>query len=191
MIKFIVGLKNPGSEYAKTRHNAGAWFIDELAHKYSLNFKLEKKFHLEVAELSIGNSRLFIAKPITYMNESGIAIGGFAKFFQIQANEILVAHDELDFAPGIVRLKEGGGHGGHNGLRDIFSRLGSQDFYRLRIGIGHPGDRNKVVGYVLQAPTINEKIEIEHAIDRAIAVMPEIWTNNMPRAIQALNSEPQ
>ena len=183
MIKFIVGLKNPGPEYAKTRHNAGAWFVDELAQKYNFQCKLE------LAEFNQASERIFVAKPIVYMNESGIAVASFAKFYQIKPDEILIAHDELDFDPGIARLKNGGGNGGHNGLKDTQSRLGSPDFYRLRIGIGHPGHRDKVVGFVLQNPRLEEKIEIDHAILSAIDVMPDVLAGEIARAMQKLNTD--
>ncbi len=189
MIKFLVGLKNPGSEYAKTRHNAGAWFIDTLADKYNLNFKLEKKFYLELAELNSDGERIFIAKPIGYMNESGLAVASFARFYQIKPEEILVAHDELDLPPGIARLKKGGGHGGHNGLRDIFARLGSPEFYRLRIGIGHPGNKEKVVGFVLQNPRLEEKIKIDYAIDQAVDITPDVFSGHMDRAMKDLHTD--
>ncbi len=183
MIKFIVGLKNPGAEYAKTRHNAGAWFIDAFAVEHNLQFKLEKKFHLELAE-----DHTYFAKPITYMNQSGLAVASFAHFYQIQPEEILVVHDELDLAPGVVRLKKGGGHGGHNGLRDIIACLGSSEFYRLRIGIGHPGDKDKVIGFVLQNPGLAEKIEIDQAIDRALDVMPDVLAGEMNQAMKKLHT---
>lgn len=189
MIKFIVGLKNPGSSYAQTRHNAGAWFIDEFSKKYPLQFKLEKKFHLELAELNIEGQRIFVGKPLTYMNESGIAVAGFAKFYQIKPEEMLIAHDELDFAPGISRLKKGGGHGGHNGLKDIVARMGSPEFYRLRIGIGHPGHRDQVVAYVLQNPRLEDKIDIDHAILHAIDVMPKMFAGDMAEAMKDLNTD--
>lgn len=189
MIKFIVGLKNPGSQYAQTRHNAGAWFIDEFAKNNNLSFKLEKKFHLECAEFSIAGERIFFAKPICYMNESGLAVASFAKFYQIKPEEILVAHDELDLPPGVARLKKGGGNGGHNGLKDIFARLGSAEFYRLRIGIGHPGHRDKVVGFVLQNPRLEEKIEIDRSIDRALDVMPDVFKGDLAAAMQKLHTD--
>jgi len=188
VIRLIAGLKNPGSEYAKTRHNAGAWFTDALAHEQQLHFKFERKFYLELAELSQPDGKVLVIKPVTYMNESGVAVAAFAKFYQIKPEEILVVHDELDLAPGVARLKKGGGHGGHNGLRDIESRLGSKDFYRLRIGIGHPGHKDRVVGYVLQNPRTEEKIEIEHSIDQALAVMPDVLSGEIERAMKALHT---
>lgn len=189
MIRFIVGLRNPGTQYAATRHNAGAWFIDEFAENNGLAFKIEKKFHLELAEFSWQAQRIYLGKPLTYMNESGIAVAAFAKFYQIQPEEILVVHDELDFAPGIVRLKKDGSHGGHNGLKDIFARMGSTDCYRLRIGIGHPGDRDKVVGYVLQNPPLAERVAIDQAIDRALEILPDIFVDHIASATQRLNSD--
>ncbi len=187
MLKLIVGLGNPGSEYAHTRHNAGAWFVDALAHQHHLHFKLDKKFHLALSEYTLADQRYIIAKPMTYMNDSGLAVAGFAQFFQISPPEILIVHDELDLPPGVARLKKGGGHAGHNGLRDIIARLGSADFYRLRIGIGHPGDRDKVIGFVLQNPVLNEKIEIDQAILQALQVMPEVLSGDIHKAMEQLN----
>ena len=189
MIKFIVGLGNPGPRYAATRHNAGAWFIEELVSKYNLHLRLDKKFHLEWAELPCASHKVFIAKPITFMNESGLALAAFAQFYQIHASEILVAHDELDFSPGEIKLKVGGGHGGHNGLRDILSRTGSADFYRLRVGIGHPGQREQVVSYVLHPPVLDEKIEIDRALWRATNVLPEILAGDFAKAMKDLHTE--
>ncbi len=189
MIKFIVGLGNPGPRYAETRHNAGAWFIEALPSQYRLNLRLDKKFHLEWAELPCASHKVFIGKPITFMNESGLAVAAFAQFYQIHPSEILVVHDELDFQAGEIKLKIGGGHGGHNGLRDILNRLGSADFYRLRVGIGHPGQREQVVSYVLHPPILDEKIEIDRALYRAMKVLPEILAGDFSKAMKTLHTE--
>lgn len=188
MIKLIVGLGNPGPEYAKTRHNAGAWFVEEAVHAHHLTFRLEKRFHMRCAEQDALQGKIFFAVPTTYMNESGLAISSFAQFYQIHPEDILIAHDELDFSPGEVKLKMGGGHGGHNGLRDILAHLGSADFYRLRIGIGHPGHRDKVVGYVLHAPSSDDKIDIARSIDRALDVLPEILSGDLAKAMKDLHT---
>ncbi len=189
MIRLIVGLGNPGPRYASTRHNAGAWFIDELASQFRLALRLDKKFQCEWAELPSATHKVLIAKPVTFMNESGLAVAALARFFQIEASEILVAHDELDFAPGGVKLKIGGGHGGHNGLRDILSHLGSADFYRLRFGIGHPGAKEQVVSYVLHSPSEQEKIAIDRAIDRACNNAPKLMAGQFAEVMQDLHRE--
>ncbi len=189
MIKLIVGLGNPGPRYASTRHNAGAWFIEELLAPHRLSLRLDKKFHMEWAELPCASHKVFLAKPITFMNESGLAVAAFAQFYQIHPSEILVAHDELDFVPGEIKLKIGGGHGGHNGLRDILARLGSADFYRLRVGIGHPGQREQVASYVLHPPVLDEKIEIDRALYRASKVLPEILAGDFAKAMKDLHTE--
>jgi PTH1 family peptidyl-tRNA hydrolase len=189
MIKLIVGLGNPGPRYASTRHNAGAWFIEEIAAQKSLSLRLDKKFHMEWAELPGFAHKIWLAKPITFMNESGLAVAAFAQFYQIAPSEILVAHDELDFHPGEVKLKIGGGHGGHNGLRDILARLGSADFYRLRVGIGHPGQKEQVVSYVLHSPLSDERIEIDRGLYRATKVLPQILAGDLAKAMKDLHTE--
>jgi len=148
-IKLIVGLGNPGSEYAKTRHNAGFWWIDELCANERVSLKAEKKFHGDAARLSMSGHDLWLLKPMTYMNASGRAVQALATFYKIVSQEILVVHDELDLPPGTVKMKHGGGHGGHNGLKDIVAHLGTPDFWRLRIGIGHPGEKGLVHPHVL------------------------------------------
>ncbi len=145
---------------------------------------------MSCAEQGSPQRKIFFAVPTTYMNESGLAVGSFAKFYQIRPEEILVVHDELDFPPGEVKLKIGGGHGGHNGLRDILAHLGSPDFYRLRIGIGHPGHRDKVVGYVLSRPSADDSIDIARSIDRALAILPEILSGEVAKAMQDLHACP-
>jgi PTH1 family peptidyl-tRNA hydrolase len=188
VLKLIVGIGNPGSQYAQTRHNAGAWFIEALLQHYQLTLRLEKKFALELAELKLGGHNVIIAKTTTYMNESGQAVGACAKFFQIQPSEILIAHDELDLQSGAVRLKIGGGHGGHNGLRSILSHLGSPDFYRLRLGIGHPGHKDLVHDYVLHRPSVNDKIAIELAIDKSVALLPELLDGEFNKVMKTLHT---
>jgi len=148
-LKVIVGLGNPGSKYTETRHNAGFWFIEELAREYSASFRQEKKFHGEVAKISLAGKDIWLLKPETFMNRSGLAVQSLMSFYRINADQLLVAHDEIDLPPGTAKLKTGGGHGGHNGLRDIINQLGTKDFHRLRIGVGHPGSKDQVVDYVL------------------------------------------
>lgn len=174
-IKLIVGLANPGAEYAATRHNAGAWFVDLLAERHNQSLKEESKFYGYTARLNVAGADVRLLVPTTFMNLSGKAVAAMATFYRIAPDEILVAHDELDLPPGVAKFKQGGGHGGHNGLKDIISKLGNtQDFHRLRIGIGHPGDRNKVVGFVLGKPQAAEQTLIDNAIDEA-ARCTELW----------------
>jgi len=188
-IQCIIGLGNPGAEYAKTRHNAGAWFVDVLAEQFNVSFKLDKKLRGHIAEFSAHNQKCFLFKPATYMNESGLSVHQFLQFYKIPIENSLVAHDELDFEAGIARLKKGGGHGGHNGLRDIMQQCASADFYRLRLGIGHPGNRNDVVDYVLKAPSRAERIDIMMAIDQATQVIPELLSGEFQKAFHQLHSD--
>jgi len=183
--RLLVGLGNPGKEYEHTRHNAGAWFIEHIAKADQVNLQLEKKFHAMVAKLPGKNCTLLI--PTTYMNESGRAVAAFAKFYKLKPQEICVAHDELDFEPGMVRLKEGGGHGGHNGLRDIIRCLGSAEFTRLRIGIGHPGAKHDVVNYVLRKPSHSDLESIHRSIDDAFYALPDIVDGDLQSAFRKLH----
>lgn len=174
-IKLIVGLANPGAEYAATRHNAGAWYVDLLAERHNQPLKEESKFFGYTARLNISGEDVRLLVPTTFMNLSGKAVAAVANFYRIQPEEILVAHDELDLPPGVAKFKLGGGHGGHNGLKDIISKLGNNPgFHRLRIGIGHPGDKNKVVGFVLGKPPVSEQKLIDDAIDEA-ARCTDVW----------------
>ncbi len=187
-IQLIVGLGNPGSEYEPTRHNAGFWFVDALASRCGGEFRGESRFQSEVARCRVDGVDCRLQKPGTFMNRSGQAVGALMRFFRIPAGEILVVHDELDLPPGTVRLKKGGGHGGHNGLRDLISHLGSKDFHRLRIGIGHPGHRDQVVDYVLKKPTGAERQLIDDAIHDALAVMPDVVAGHIDKAMNALHT---
>ena len=174
-IKLIVGLANPGAEYAATRHNAGAWYVDLLAGRYNQSLKEEAKFYGYTARLNLAGNDVRLLVPTTFMNLSGKSVAAMATFYRIAPQEILVAHDEMDMLPGVAKFKQGGGHGGHNGLKDIISKLGNNaDFHRLRIGIGHPGDRNKVTGFVLGKPPASEQKLIDEAIDEA-ARCTELW----------------
>lgn len=187
-IKLIIGLRNPGSAYEHTRHNAGAWFAQALTLRQRCSFKLDKKMQAELADLDIENHLSKVALPITFMNHSGQVTRAITQFYRIQPQEVLVAHDELDLPPGCARLKTGGGHGGHNGLRDIITQLGSSEFHRLRIGIGHPGHRDLVHQYVLNKPSIHDKQQIYDAIDRSVAVMPLVVSGNIAKAMNQLNT---
>lgn len=186
-IKLIVGLGNPGKQYAETRHNAGCWFIQELAAQQSVTFRTETKFKGLTCQISINNHNCWLLFPITYMNNCGEAVTALANFYNITAEKILIVHDELDFAPGIIRLKKDGGHGGHNGLRSIISHLHSNQFYRLRIGIGHPGDKDAVLDYVLRQPTKSEQKNILHAIDKGLDVIGDIVTGDIEKATRSLH----
>ncbi|HUO44481.1 MAG TPA: aminoacyl-tRNA hydrolase [Burkholderiales bacterium] len=187
-MKLVVGLGNPGGKYQRTRHNAGAWWVERLAADAKAVFRVETKFHGRVAALE-NDSRLLL--PDTYMNESGLAVAALAAFYKIAPREILVAHDELDLPPGGVKLKLGGGVAGHNGLKDIAVRLGSHDFWRLRIGIGHPRDsagEQEVVDYVLHPPRAEERAAIDDAIARSLAVWPSIAADDMENAMLKLHT---
>lgn len=188
-IKLIVGLGNPGSEYETTRHNAGAWFITEIARAYNIILKADKKFFGISGQGRINGQDIWLLFPTTYMNKSGQAVQALANFYKITAEEILVAHDELDLPSGTARLKNGGGHGGQNGLRDIISCLGNnKNFHRLRIGIGHPGDKSRVTGHVLGRPSANEKIQMDATIDEAGRVLPDAIAGDWGKAMNRLHS---
>jgi PTH1 family peptidyl-tRNA hydrolase len=171
-MKLIVGLGNPGKEYTDTRHNAGFQYVDRLAEILRATLKLEARFQGLCAQIRQKDMDLWLLEPQTYMNRSGQSVASLCQFYKIQTDEIIVIHDELDLPPGIAKLKKGGGLGGHNGLKDIAARLGTQDFWRLRIGIGHPGDRNAVAGYVLHPPKKEEVPLIAEAIERGLDVWP-------------------
>ena len=187
-IQLIVGLGNPGADYEPTRHNAGFWFVDELARRCQQSFRPESRFHSEVARCELQGHECRLQKPQTYMNRSGQAVRALMQFFKIPVDEILVVHDELDLPVGTARLKRGGGHGGHNGLRDLIDHLGSRDFHRLRIGIEHPGHKDLVVDYVLKKPGKAEKRLIEEAIDAALDVMPSVVGGHLEKAMHQLHS---
>lgn len=187
-IKLIVGLGNPGCEYEETRHNAGFWWVDEFARANRLSFKLDNKFHGLAAKGQVHGQELYLLKPQTFMNASGRGVGALAQFYKITPEQILVVHDELDLPPGSAKLKLGGGHGGHNGLKDIIAHLGSRDFWRLRIGIGHPGDRAEVVDFVLNAPRREERELIDTAVQRGLEVAHLITGGRMESAMLQLHS---
>ena len=187
-VDLIVGLGNPGPEYEHTRHNAGFWFVDAVAQAQGTPFRMEKKFHGEVARFYAGGHDVWLLKPDTFMNNSGQAVQALARFYKIDLAHILVAHDDLDLSPGTVRLKQGGGHGGHNGLRDIISKMGGNGFQRLRLGIGHPGDKNKVTGHVLKKTSVDDQVEIERAIEQAIQVLPDVIAGELQKAMNQLHT---
>jgi peptidyl-tRNA hydrolase, PTH1 family len=188
-LKVIVGLGNPGSKYTETRHNAGFWFIEEVARHYSATFRPDKKFHGEIAKVSIAGKDIWLLKPDTFMNLSGRAVQSLLSFYRITAEELLVAHDEIDLDPGTAKLKTGGGHGGHNGLRDIINQLGTKEFHRLRIGVGHPGSKDQVVDYVLHNASRDERMLIDRDIDDAVRVIPDLASGALEQAMQTLHSK--
>ncbi|RTE87435.1 MULTISPECIES: aminoacyl-tRNA hydrolase [Gammaproteobacteria] len=188
-IRLIVGLGNPGPEYDKTRHNAGFWFIESLANYFSVSLTADSKYKGLVARLPSPYPDVRLLMPQTFMNRSGQSVGPLAQFYKLEPHQILVVHDELDLPPGVAKLKQGGGHGGHNGLRDIISVLGNQkDFHRLRIGIGHPGHKDKVTGYVLGKPPEAERNIIDAIIDDAVRVVPDLLQGRLLEAKQSLHS---
>lgn len=187
-IKLIIGLRNPGSAYEHTRHNAGGWLTSLLAQRHNSAFRIEKKMNAEVAQITSNPNSCTLVMPLTFMNQSGQPTRAISQFYQIQPHEILVIHDELDLTPGRIKLKTGGGHGGHNGLRDIMTQLGSPEFHRLRIGIGHPGHKDLVHQYVLNKPSLQDKQQIYDAIDRGIAAIPLIVSGDLAKAMNQLNT---
>ncbi|SFB81364.1 peptidyl-tRNA hydrolase, PTH1 family [Marinospirillum celere] len=187
-IQLIVGLGNPGPEYAATRHNAGAWLVAALAERYQAPLKASKFYGLH-AQALINGHKVHLLIPTTFMNRSGQSISALANFYKLDPEQILVAHDELDLPPGVVRLKKGGGHGGHNGLRDTISALGnSKDFYRLRIGIGHPGQASKVTGYVLGKASSDEQLQINAAVEETERQLGLIISGEHTQAMNQLHS---
>ena len=189
MLKLLVGLGNPGAEYDRTRHNAGFWWMDELARQNNLAWKLEKSYFGEVAKGTIEGCPVWLLKPITFMNRSGQSVAALANFYKIPVEQILVAHDELDIPPGEVKLKQGGSHAGHNGLKDIQAQMGSANFWRLRLGVGHPGVRSEVIHWVLQKPSLDDRIAIDQSIDRSLKSLPDLLAENMELAKRAIHTK--
>lgn len=187
-IQLIVGLANPGAEYAATRHNAGAWWIETLADSANVTLRAESKLYGLSAIATIAHQPIRLLIPTTFMNDSGRAVAAVMRYFKISHDAILIAHDELDLPVGTVRLKKGGGAGGHNGLIDIMDHIQTQDFLRLRVGIGHPPHKGDVTPYVLSAPSRDDKISIDAALTRATQVLPEVLTGNIQNAMTALNT---
>jgi PTH1 family peptidyl-tRNA hydrolase len=188
-IRLIAGLGNPGREHERDRHNVGFWLAARLADRHRVAPRNEPKYHAHVAKLPLPGSEAWLMLPQTYMNLSGKAVGALARFYKIAPEEVLVLHDELDFAPGIARLKFGGGVAGHNGLKDIAANLGSQGFWRLRLGIGHPGDRSLVADYVLSSPSAQDRGAIEEALERSMAALPLIEEGQMEAAMLKLHTD--
>ena len=187
-LKLIVGLGNPGPKYQTTRHNAGFWFVDRLADSEHCDFARQAKFHGEVARLRSGKADCWLLKPDTFMNHSGRAVTAMLDYYGIEAAQMMIVHDEIDLEPGVVRLKQGGGHGGHNGLRDIIAATGKKDFIRLRIGVGHPGHKDDVIDYVLRRAGSSEKKAIEAGIEESLSVMPFLFNGELQKAMTALHS---
>lgn len=188
-IKLIVGLGNPGEKYADTRHNAGEWLIERLARRFNVSLNPENKFFGKTVCTLLNGKEVRLLVPTTFMNLSGKAVGALASFYRIKPEEILVIHDELDLPAGVAKLKQGGGHGGHNGLKDIVAQLGNNNnFYRLRIGIGHPGHRDLVAGYVLNKPSPADRDALEKVLDEATDCVEMIFKDGMIKATNRLNS---
>jgi PTH1 family peptidyl-tRNA hydrolase len=190
-IQLIVGLGNPGTEYEKTRHNAGFWWVDAIAGAKRASWKKEAKFSGWTAKIEEGGREFGMMKPATYMNESGRSVGAYLRFYKIEPAAMLVVHDELDLPPGSVKLKRGGGTGGHNGLESLAEVLGTKDFWRLRIGIGHPGNKDMVPDYVLKKARRDEQELIDPAFDRSLGLMPWLAKGRMQDAMAWLHTSPE
>ena len=188
MIRLFVGLGNPGSEYDGTRHNAGFWYLDALSRELKTPLVMDKNYHGLVGRTTVNGQTVWLLEPQTYMNLCGKSVAGLARFFKIQPEEILVAHDELDLPPGEAKLKLGGSHAGHNGLRDIHAQLGSDRYWRLRLGVGHPGAKAEVVHWVLKKPSLDHRIAIDQTIDRAIKALPHLLTGSMDKATMQIHT---
>lgn len=190
MIRLIVGLGNPGSEYEDTRHNAGFWWVDAAARKLGVSLSRDRTYQGLVARINTDGGPLWLLEPQTYMNLSGKSVAALARFFKIAPAEILVVHDELDLPPGQLKLKQGGGAAGHNGLKDILAQLGSPDFWRLRIGVGHPGVKSEVVDWVLRKPRPEDREAIVQGIGRSLEALPLLIDGAMDRAMMKLHVKP-
>lgn len=188
MIRLFVGLGNPGSEYDGTRHNAGFWYLDALSRELKTPVVMDKNYHGLVGRTTVNGQAVWLLEPQTYMNLCGKSVAGLARFFKLQPEEILVAHDELDLPPGEAKLKLGGSHAGHNGLRDIHAQLGSDRYWRLRLGVGHPGVKAEVVHWVLKKPSLDHRIAIDQTIDRAIKALPHLLTGSMDKATMQIHT---
>jgi PTH1 family peptidyl-tRNA hydrolase len=188
-IQLIVGLGNPGPQYEATRHNAGFWWVDQVAGEHGARLNAEGKFQGIAGRLKQGDQETWLLKPSTFMNASGRAVAAIANFYKIPPQAILVVHDELDLSPGTAKLKKGGGHGGHNGLKDIAAALGTPDFWRLRLGIGHPGERHEVVNFVLKPPSRDEMHAIEQAMDSSTKILPMLLKGEFEAAMLKLHTK--
>jgi peptidyl-tRNA hydrolase, PTH1 family len=190
MIRLLVGLGNPGPEYEATRHNAGFWWLDAVARKLGTTLMPQRSYFGLAAKAATAHGVVWLLQPMTYMNLSGKSVAALARFFKIAPQEILVAHDELDLMPGQVKIKCGGGHAGHNGLRDIHAQLGSADYWRLRLGIGHPGVKAEVVDYVLRKPTAEHRELIDQTISRSVEALDLMLAGEMDRAMMKVHAKP-
>jgi len=190
-ISLVCGLGNPGAQYEATRHNAGFWFLDALARSHPLPWRPETRFFGDLADTRVGHQRVRFLKPATFMNECGGSVAAVCAYFDVSPEAVLVVHDDLDLPPGTVRVKQGGGHGGHNGLRDIFSKLGSREFIRLRIGIGHPGNSDDVSDWVLRKPSPADKTAMLDAVERALAQFDPLINGDLEPVMKVLHTQPE
>jgi PTH1 family peptidyl-tRNA hydrolase len=190
MIRLFVGLGNPGPEYEATRHNAGFWWLDALARKLGARLQPERAYQALAARVNLPQGPVWLLEPMTFMNRSGVSVAGLARFYKIAPEEILVVHDELDLQPGQAKLKFGGSAAGHNGLKDIHTMLGTLDFWRLRLGIGHPGVKAEVVNYVLKKPSAEHREAIGKAIEQSLAASELLIAGEMDRALAAIHAQP-
>ncbi len=188
MIKLFVGLGNPGPEYESTRHNAGFWWIDELARMLKAPLVMDKGYHGLVARTSVHGQTVWLLEPQTFMNLCGKSVAALARFYKIQPQEIMVVHDELDLPPGEAKLKLGGSHAGHNGLRDIHAQLGTDDYWRLRLGVGHPGIKSEVIHWVLKKPSLDHRIAIDQTIERSLKAIPHFLSGEMNKATMLVHT---
>lgn len=188
MIKLFVGLGNPGPDYEWTRHNAGFWWLDEVGRALKAPLVMDKSYHGLVARTSVGGQTVWLLKPQTFMNLCGKSVATLARFFKIAPEEILVAHDELDIVPGEAKLKLGGSHAGHNGLRDIHAQLGTDAYWRLRLGVGHPGDKSEVVNWVLKKPSLDHRVAIDQSIARSLKALPHLLAGEMDKATMLVHT---
>jgi len=188
MIKLFVGLGNPGPEYEFTRHNAGFWWIDAVAEALKIQLVMNKAYHGLIGRASIQGQAVWLLEPQTFMNSSGKSVAALARFFKIAPQEILVAHDELDMTPGEAKLKLGGSHAGHNGLRDIHAQLGTPEYWRLKLGVGHPGIKSEVIHWVLKKPSLDHRIAIDQSIARALTALPQMIAGEMEKATMLVNT---
>lgn len=191
MIRLIVGLGNPGPEYEHTRHNAGFWWVDGAARALGGQLAFDRNHHGQVARVNRSQGPVWLLQPMTFMNLSGKAVAPLARFFKITPEQILVVHDELDLPPGQMKLKQGGSAAGHNGLKDIQAQLGSPDFWRLRLGIGHPGQRAEVANYVLRKPPLDERLAIDKCVDDSLATLPLLLDGKLQDAMMKIHAKPQ
>ena len=187
-LRMIAGLGNPEEKYSRTLHNAGFWFVDELARKYGGQFRYEKKFDADFCRVNVKGDDIWLVKPQSYMNLSGGPVRAMLDYYRIKPTALLVAHDEIDLPPGIVRLKQGGGHGGHNGIRDVIKHCGA-NFMRLRLGVGHPGEKSKVTGHVLKRGSSDVEMAVGKNIDEAIDVLPTLLDDGLNAAMKKLHTK--